>query len=230
MDLVKLKHELRDAAKRHELTVPPGFAADRDSWGEPARTLAWRVSGHLRDAHGKQAVLAHSAQAPELWEYFFPDTAAQTFRAAMERGYDSLIGVREGSAKHAEIVKYVGLSRTDPWCAGGHWYVAKKLARFNGPTPANVNYVPTVELYARQHGIIRGFDQTWLPGMSVTFCWDRVRRIGAGDHIGIIDQVKPRGVVLRTVATDEANASDMVRDCEREWSQINCVFDLARLL
>ena len=232
MNLPKLKHRMKEYAAVHGLTVPPGFAPERDSWGEPAKTLAWRVSGHLRE-HGAQTNLAHTTRAEELWDFFYPPSAAQTFRKAMVRGYDVLNGVQEGSKKHAEICAYVGLSVHDPWCAGGHWYVAKKLAHFNGPTPANVNYVPTMELYAKLRDIIRGFDQTWLPGMSVTFCWDRVRRIGAGDHIGIIDQVKPKGVVLRYVRTDEANAGsagpDSVRECEREWRQINCVFDLARL-
>jgi hypothetical protein len=229
IDLLKLKARMRKFADDHDLTVPPGFKADTDWWGESAKTLAWRCSGHLRDEHNKQAVLAHTTRASELWPYFYPDTAAEMFRNAMERGYASLIGVREGSAKHAEICRYVGLSTADPWCAGGHWYVAAKLAHFDGPRPANVNWVPTMENYAQAHGIIRGFDRTWLPGMSVTFCWDETRKIGTGDHIGIIDQVKAKGVRLKTIATDEANASNMVRDCERAWGQINCVFDLARL-
>lgn len=232
MDLLKLKRRMQAFATEHALKfpdAPEGFNADKATWGPGAKIMAWRITGHLRDEHGKQATLAHTTRASELWDFWHPDSPATVFREAMERGYDSLIGVREGSAKHAEICRFTGLSVRDPWCAGGHWYVAKKLARFNGPTPANVNYVPTMELYAQKHGIIRGFDETWLPGMSVTFCWDGIRRIGAGDHIGMIDQVKAKGVVLRTVHTDEANASDMVRDCERAWQQVNCVFDMGRL-
>lgn len=232
MDLLKLKARMQTFAVEHELKfpdAPEGFNPEKDQWGPGAKIMAWRITGHLREEHSHQADLAQSTRPEVLWEHFFPDTAAEKFRKRMESGYDSLIGVREGSAKHLEIVRFTGLTRYDPWCASGHWYVAKKLAKFNGPQPVNVNWVPAMELYAQAHKIIRGFDETWLPGMSVTFCWDTVRRVGKGDHIGIIDQIKPQGVKLRTIATDEANASDMVRDCERAWQQINCVFDLARL-
>jgi len=231
--LVRLKHTLRDYATHHGLTIPAGFAEDADSWGTPAQRLAWRVSGHLRE-HGKQSIIAQTTRAEELQDYFYPPSPAVEFRAAMVRAYDVLNGVQEGSRKHAEICAYVGLSVHDPWCAGGHWYAAKKLAHFNGPTPANVNYVPTMENYAQAPRSRRGRDQTWLPGMSVTFRWDGVRGVGTGHHIGIIDAVKPAGVSVRYVRTDEANAGggsgpDRVLEMTRAFALVNCVFDLARL-
>ena len=221
---LQVKKALAAYCEKHEIPVPPFEPAA--TWDHGAGVMAWRVSGH--------AGLHQSARrTTALMNLLFPPNVHTRFRAAMARGYDSLIGVTEGSAKQREIATFCGLAWTQPWCAAGHWYVAKHICGFNGPTPSNVAYVPTMELYAQRYHIIVPHQSLWLPGMSCTFVWDGQHYVGSGDHIGTIDEVKAEGAHITYIHTDEANASgpggDAVRRDFRPLDEINVVFDLSRL-
>ena len=220
----QVKAAMRVYLARH--SIPEHPMLDNDAWGNGAQTNAWRVSTH--------AGLHPSTQkTTQLVNHLFPPDVHAAFRAAMAKGYDELIGVTEGSAKQREICAFCGLDWHEPWCAMGHWYVAKHICHFNGPTPSNVAYVPAMELYAQREHIIVPHRALWLPGMSCTFVWDYAHYVGSGDHIGTIDEVKPEGAHVRYIHTDEANAGgagpDAVRREFRSWDQVNVVFDLARL-
>jgi len=219
-----VKEKMAAYIKRHD--IAEHLWADNDQWGNGAQTNAWRVSTH--------AGLHPSAQKTQaLCDLLLPPNVHQEFRQAMARGYDSLMGVKEGSAKQREIAAFCGLDWHEPWCAEGHWYVARKLCHFNGPPPSNPAYVPAMELYAQRNHIIVPHRDLWLPGMSCTFVWDYAHYVGSGDHIGTIDEVKPEGAHVSYIHTDEANAGgagpDAVRREFRSFEQINVVFDLARL-
>ena len=205
---------------RHQLPVHAWL--ENDNWGEGAKTNAWRVSTHA-------GLHPSTAKTAQLVAFLFPLDVHQRFRQAMAKGYDALIGVTEGSAKHREICAFAGISVYDAWCAAAHWYVAKHLCHFDGPSPSNHNYVPAMELYAQRYHIIVPHRALWLPGMTCTFVWDYAHYVGSGDHIGTIDAVKPEGAHVSYVHTDEANASDAVRHELRSFEQINVVFDMSRL-
>lgn len=219
-----VKQHMAAFCDRHHLATPTW--KDNDVWGAGARTMAWRVSDHAGLHQSDQRTQA-------LVDLLLPPNVHLEFRRAMARGYDSLMGVKEGSPKQREIAAFCGLSWTQPWCAEGHWYVAKHICHFNGPTPSNVAFVPAMELYAQRNHIIVPHRALWLPGMSCTFVWDYQHYVGSGDHIGTIDEVKPEGAHVSYIHTDEANAGgsgpDAVRRELRTWEQINVVFDLSRL-
>ena len=223
-DNKRVKEAMVAYLRLHRLPVPAWV--DNERWGHGAQVCAWRVSTH--------AGLHPSAdKTQQLCNLLFPPNVHQKFRAAMARGYDSLLGITEGSAKQRAIAAFCGLDWHDPWCAETHWYVAKKLCGFNGPTPSNVAFVPAMELYAQKYHLIVPHTALWLPGMSVTFVWDYQHYVGSGDHIGTIDEVKPDGAHVTYIHTDEANAggagADAVRKEFRALDQINVVFDMARL-
>ena len=62
--------------------------------------------------------------------------------------------------------------------------------------------------------------------MVVTYCWDGLRRVGKGDHVGVL--LAPAwGVAV--VRTGGGNEQDRVKISLHPASQINCVIDLAQL-
>ena len=221
---LEVKRALAKYSELHHIPVPDW--GDNDLWGGNARVMAWRVSTHA-------GLHPSDQKTQELCDLLFPSDVHDIFLKKMAKGYDSLLGVTEGSAKQREIAAFCGISWTQPWCAAGHWFVAKKLCGFNGPTPSNVAYVPTMELWAQRYHILVPHQSLWLPGMSCTFVWDYAKYVGSGDHIGIIDEVRPEGAHVRYIHTDEANASgpggDAVRRDFRAVYQISCVFDMGRL-
>jgi hypothetical protein len=182
---------------------------------------------------GRQPLPADMLARREARLHPKPPKPQPQFRARMVHAYDSLLGVKEGSAKQQEIAAFCHIAASEPWCAAGFWYAAKHEAGYNGPAPDNVAYVPTWEVFARAHNLIVPDSQA-APGMGVTFVWDGAKYVGSGDHIGMIREVGPAGHVVDSApTTEEANAGgpggDAVRRELRPWSCINLVFDLGRL-
>lgn len=224
MNYPRLKHRMKAYAVDHHLEIPPGFDPDTDVFGDGAKKLAWRVSGDLV-AHKRMK--SQTDRPQPLWDFFFPQATPSAFRSRLVHAYDHLNGVTYGSTRQREIAAFCGIPWTLPWCAATFWFAAKHEAGYNGPHAENVAFVPSWETFAQAHGLIVPF-RAALPGMAVTFCWDGRRYVGSGDHIGIIDEPSTYGSKL-TVATDEGNASGAVRQETRYWSNINLVFDIAKL-
>jgi hypothetical protein len=212
-------------AKPHPIEVPP-ISTRNPVWGKGKQTLAWRISGRFlkhADAHKTQ----------ELCDLLFPLTKAQKLRRGIVAGYQSIMGAKEGGSVQKAIAKFLGISDREPWCAETAWYVLKKLAGFNGNGPMNKAYVPSWELWAKQLGIVVA-RRNWLPGMYVTFVWNGVKKVGTGNHIGVLVKTGVlRHVVRFNPITAEGNAGgpggDAVREEVRYFWQINMVFDPARL-
>ena len=211
---------------KHDLPIPAWVK--NAVWGDGAKVMAWRVSTH--------AGLHPSTQKTDaLCNLLLPPNVHTEFRAAVLKGYNGLLGVKEGSGKQKEIAAFCGLSSREPWCAETAWYVAKHEAGYNGAErPENIAYVPSWEMFARAHNLLVPNGQ-WLPGMFVTFVWDYAKYVGSGDHIGIIADSDATGHrVLANPRTEEGNAGgpggvDAVIATHRSASVINCVIDLARL-
>ena len=71
-----IKKAMLAYAKQHGIEAPPlnvTTLPGRIVWGQGARTLAWRVSGHMRKAHHK-AVTQSASKTDALCRILFPET------------------------------------------------------------------------------------------------------------------------------------------------------------
>jgi len=165
-------------------------------------------------------------------DHLFPGRARRRFRLAMVTGYRTLRDVKEvpiGSnwgPMVKKILAHVGFTSPAAWCCATVWYVADLFAHYDGPRQTGSRaFVPDLEEWAKTKGIIVPLRKS-RPGMVVTYCWDGVRRVGQGDHVGVL--LAPAwGVAI--VRTGGGNEQDRVKISVHSVSQINCVIDLARL-
>jgi hypothetical protein len=198
--------------------------------------FAPKVGGPARDAiramQKKAKVPVTGKFDGETLDVLFPGRIRKRFRRAMVRGYRSLTDVREvppGSNSGPvvnKILRHVGFGPGAAWCCATVWYVADLLAGYNGPKQTGSRaYVPHLEEWAKSQGIIVSAKSS-RAGMVVTYCWDGVRRVGKGDHTGVL-LARAWGVAI--VRTGGGNEQDRVMISVHRTSQINCIIDLARL-
>ena len=219
MNVIALKWKLRKWLRRHHIAEVPKMNPAIPRWGKNAQLLSLTVCGS-RDKAMLAAKLAETTPASKL-------------RAGIVKGYQSIMGAKEGGAIQRAIARFCGISAREPWCAETFWYVAKKLAGYNGPAPDNIAFVPAWELFAKAKGIIVA-PRYALPGMGCTFVWSGPKGVGRGMHIGTLVKTGiVRHVIRFSPITDEGNAGgaggDAVREVTRFWYQINVCFDLGRL-
>lgn len=139
------KYAMKRYALKHELEIPRVVWAS-PVWGKGARTLAWRVSGHAREKHGKaipqSALLTH-----QLHDLLFPPSLPEV-AATIARGE---VGVTEhpaGSNNGPRVHTYQAATGAyaQPWCASFvTWCYKEAASRANRtvrfpPIPA---YVPS---------------------------------------------------------------------------------------
>jgi hypothetical protein len=219
INVVKVKWDLRKYLRRHHIPEVPKMNPAIPRWGKNAQLLSLKVCGS-RDIKVCAAKLAEATPASRL-------------RAGIVHGYQTIMGAKEGGAIQRAIARFCGISTREPWCAETFWYVAKKLAGYDGPAPDNIAFVPAWELFAKAHDIIVAARYA-LPGMGCTFVWSGTKGVGKGMHIGTFVKT---GILKHTIRfnprTDEGNAGgaggDAVREVVRYWWQINVVFDIGQL-
>lgn len=149
----------------------------------------------------------------------------------MVAGYTRFRNVQEiGGANRGKWVetflRHVGFGAGAAWCCAMMWYVADVIAGYNGPKQTGSRaYVPHLEEWAQKMGIVVPLQKS-RAGMTVTYCWDGVRRVGQGDHVGVL--LAPAwGVAI--VRTGGGNEQDRVKVSVHRVDQINCIIDLAQL-
>ena len=151
------------------------------------------------------------------------------FRAKVVAGYESIMGAKEGGTLQKLIAKFCGIASSVAWCGATLWYVLVKKAGYKGELPPNPLFVPSWELWAQEKGILVKFKDA-KAGMQLTFKWNGKRRIGTGDHIGVI--IKPgilRHKIVYNPVTAGGNESNMVKQSRKFWWQVNTVFDVSKL-
>lgn len=128
---IALTKKMIEYAKRHKLTVP-SVSTRTNFWGSGKRTLAWRVSGHLRITHkGINQTANHTAQ---LDAHFFPMSKAEkaVHIARAELGvHETPYGSNDGERVNY-FQSFTGAYNA-PWCAS---FVTSCLVRAGFKLPS----------------------------------------------------------------------------------------------
>lgn len=198
--------------------------------------LAPRMGKPARKAIRK---MQHRAKLPitgrfdkRTLDVLFPGRVRRRFRKRMASGMYSIRNVREvppGSNWGPGVKKFlahVGITTPAPWCAAAVWYVADVKAGYNGPKQTGSRaYVPHLETWAAGKNIIVP-DHKGKRGMIVTWRYDGGKKIGTGNHVGVIMADLIAGKLVREGGGNEGNR---VRISYHPYNQINTVIDLAKL-
>ena len=173
MNVVRLKHQMRDYAVRNKLEIPR-VMWNSPIWGPAARKLAYRVSKHYGHA---------TTNVNSLWAHFNPMTMREKLLVQAKKA------VAERWSK-GSIQNWYGMGDV-PWCAET-WSFIKAKAGSSSPKMA---YVPAI-LEAAAHGR-DGLALTShpLPGDGVIYDWNYDH---VSDHIETL--LTKFGAVITTAA------------------------------
>lgn len=161
MNLARLKWRMLKYARNHDIPIPKGFRPATPMWGEPAKTLAWRVTGHLVEHKVKGA--RQSTQPEIVKRIFYPPPPASALGKRIASEARTAISTR---LSQWTIQHWYGMGDV-PWCAET-WSYLKARAGSDSPKMA---YVPFILESAakRQNGLM--LVSRPQPGDGVIFDW-----------------------------------------------------------
>jgi hypothetical protein len=185
MNLIRLKYRMLKYARNHEIAVPKGFRPSTPIWGEPAKTLAWRVTEHLVKHKVKGA--HQSTQPEDVKRIFYPPPPASQLGQRIAAEAKKAISTRLSQWK---IQGWYGMGNV-PWCAET-WSYLKMQA---GSTSPKMAYVPFILSSAanRENGLM--LVSRPLPGDGVIFDWQFNHE---ADHIETL--LSKTGNIITTAA------------------------------
>ena len=186
LNLPRLKYRLRKYAQNHEIAIPKGFHPETPMWGEPAKTLAWRVTEHLVKHKVKGA---RKGTSPEVIKaVFFPPPPASALGKRIALEAKKAVATRlSGYA----VQKWYGM--WGAWCAMT-WSYIKNRAGSSSPKNA---WVPGIleDAANRRNGLMLVSSKKALPGDGVIFDWQFDHE---ADHIETL--LTKRGFIITTAA------------------------------
>lgn len=129
----------------------------------------------------------------------------------------SLLGIKEGTAEHKELVSIYNsqvklprgyqLREKDPWCAATISVIGIML-RISDTILPEVGCGPMIELYKARGRWMERDDYVPAPGDIIMYDWDAEKGecLGAPDHVGMVEKVEGN-----TITVIEGNYDDQVK-------------------
>ena len=178
---IALTKAMKGYAQRHELEVPK-VSVRVQTWGQGKRTLAWRVTKHMREEH-KLKVPLSQWRTEALVQHFFPQTMSDRIAEQARKA------VADRWSKYT-IQHWYGMGDV-AWCAETWSYIKAKA----GSTSPKMAYVPAI-IEAAAHG--RGglkLTSSPRPGDGVIYDWNYDH---VSDHIETL--LSKKGGYITTAA------------------------------
>lgn len=185
---IAVTKKMVEYAKKHGLAIPQ-VSLTNPIWGNGKKTLAWRVSGHLRN------VPQSTAKTEALDRALFPLTLSQRIVIAAQ----AELGVKEnpaGSNDGPRVRDYqesTGMYK-QPWCASFVTFIYQKCGI---KLPAfNHAYVPSWAAN-KDNGILRSVTRTELKPGDAVCLWHN-------GHIEIFEKWIVKGVLAQCIGGNTA--------------------------
>jgi hypothetical protein len=221
---IKDKRQLRKWCRKHKVPILKGY-----------RVLVPRNGPVCQKQLGLMQEKAHIERSErfdqETLDVLYPGRKQRRFRKEVVNGYKHMVGSGVGSYWWRRIVAYAGLHGSlarEEWCGATWRFVLHFFAGYDGPWPANPNYVPDIETFARDRHILVARSEA-RSGMTLTYVWSGQKGIGRGQHVGVLGHNYGFFHSLLTFGGNEGSPPE-VRRSWHLWSSVNTVSDTARLL